>query len=70
MMAKTKFLDLSEGLGYLIGVLVCDFTKVMVLMVVFRQWRFVREECPKLQEVLSVEETVILLRHFPLFCMD
>jgi hypothetical protein len=28
MMAKTKFLDLSEGLGYLIGVLVCDFTKV------------------------------------------
>jgi hypothetical protein len=38
-------------------------------MVVFRQLKFVREKCLKIQEVLWVKGTVILLHHFLLFCV-
>jgi hypothetical protein len=38
-------------------------------MVVFRQLKFVREECLKIKEILWVEGTIILLRHFLLFCV-
>ncbi len=38
-------------------------------MVVFRQLKFVREECLKIQEVLWVKGIVILICHFLLFCV-
>jgi hypothetical protein len=57
--------------GFSWGLLVNDFPCwLMVLMVVFRQWRFVKEECLKLNEGFRVKGIVIPLCHFPLFFVD
>jgi hypothetical protein len=55
--------------GFSQGLLVYDFPCwLMVLMVVFKQWRFVKQECLKLNEGFRVEGTVIPLCHFPFIC--
>lgn len=67
---RAKFLDLKKTMCYLIGVFGMWFSKSWGFeMAMFRQLMFVREECPKIQEVLWIDGIVIPLCHFLLFCV-
>ncbi len=66
---KIKFRNLRKVLCYLIFFCLWFSKSWSFEMVVFRQLKFVREECPKIQEVFWIEGTVIPLCHFPLFCV-